>query len=172
MLDKPHCLDARIFNEKLVGIEIQNVKLLLTKPSSVGFVVLELSKLHMLKYVHPNTIHLTYCIAHFPIFIYHPLNEFIIELTLFHCDVIKVRYWEKAHLLLTDTDSVMYHIEIRDVYKEMVEMKVHFHMSNFEPNSTCYQPGFAARKAGVAKRMDMVAGCPILAFVGQRPKMY
>ena len=63
LVDKPHCLDARIFNEKLVGIEMQKVKILLTKPSYVGFVVVELSKLHMLKYAIP-----TYHNYHFAIF--------------------------------------------------------------------------------------------------------
>ena len=37
---KPHCLDARIMNENVVGIEMQKVELLLTKPSYGGFVVL------------------------------------------------------------------------------------------------------------------------------------
>ena len=54
LVDKPHCTDARIFKEKLVGLEMQKVKLLRTKPSYVGFVILELSKLHMLKYVIPT----------------------------------------------------------------------------------------------------------------------
>ena len=54
LMDKPHCLDAGIFNEKLVGIEMKKGKMLLTKPSYVGFVVLELSKLHMLKYGLPT----------------------------------------------------------------------------------------------------------------------
>ena len=49
LLDKPHCLDVSIFDENLVGIEMRKVKLLLTKPSYVGFAVLELSKLHMLR---------------------------------------------------------------------------------------------------------------------------
>ena len=54
LLDKPQCLDARIFNEKLEGIEMHKVKMLLPKPSYVGFVVLELSKLQMLKYAIPT----------------------------------------------------------------------------------------------------------------------
>ena len=53
LVNKPHCLDVRMFNENLLGVEMQNVKLLLTKPSYLGFVVLELSKLHMLKYAPP-----------------------------------------------------------------------------------------------------------------------
>ena len=54
LVDKPHCMDARIFNENLVGMEMQNVKMLLTKPSYVGFVVVELSKLDMLNYLLPS----------------------------------------------------------------------------------------------------------------------
>ena len=52
--DKPLSQDARIFNEKLIGIEMQKMKLLLTKPSFLDLLVLELSKLHMLKYVYPT----------------------------------------------------------------------------------------------------------------------
>ena len=56
LVDKLYWLDARILNEKLVGIEMQKVKLLLTKPVDVGFTVLELSKLYMLKLVY-HTFH-------------------------------------------------------------------------------------------------------------------
>ena len=54
LVDKAHSLDARIFNEKLVGIEMQKVHMILSKPSYFGFFVLELSKLHMLEYVYPT----------------------------------------------------------------------------------------------------------------------
>ena len=50
LMDKPHCLDVRMFDERLVGIEMRKVKLLLNKPSYVGFAVLELSKRRMLRY--------------------------------------------------------------------------------------------------------------------------
>ena len=53
-VDKPHCLDFRNFNEKLVCIELQMGKMLLSKSSYVGFVVLQLSNLHMLKYDIPS----------------------------------------------------------------------------------------------------------------------
>ena len=53
LVNKPHCLDVRMFHENLLGVEMQKVKLLLTKPSYLGFVVLELSKIHMLKYATP-----------------------------------------------------------------------------------------------------------------------
>ena len=47
LLDKPHCKNISIFDENLVGIELEKVKQVLSKPSYVGFAVLELSKLHM-----------------------------------------------------------------------------------------------------------------------------
>ena len=101
---------------------------------------------------------------------HQPSNEIIILLTSFHYDVIKARYGEKAHLLFTD--SLMYHIETRDVYKDMVEMTENFDMSNFEPTNPYYEPGFAANKAVVGKMKDEVAGNPITELVGLRPKMY
>ena len=33
LMDKPHCLDVRMFDERLLGIEMQKVKMLLKKPS-------------------------------------------------------------------------------------------------------------------------------------------
>ena len=173
MVDKPHCLDARLFNEKLVGIEMQKVKMLLTKPSYVGFVVLELSKLHMLKYALP-TYHpiITASLSYFSLNIHrHQSHEIIHVLDRFHYDIIKARYGEKAHLLFTDTDSLMYHIETADVYKDMVDMKDHFDLSNYEPTNPYYEPGFATNKAVVGKMKDEVAGNPIAEFVGLRPKM-
>ena len=50
LADKPHCMDVRIFDEGLVGIQLRKVKLIVNKPSFVGFAVLELSKLCMWKY--------------------------------------------------------------------------------------------------------------------------
>ena len=49
LIDKPHCIDVSIFDENLVGIELRKVKQMITKPSYVGFTVLELSKLHMMR---------------------------------------------------------------------------------------------------------------------------
>ena len=50
LIIKPHLLNVRMFHENLMGLELQKVKLLLIKPSYVGFVVLELSKRHMMRY--------------------------------------------------------------------------------------------------------------------------
>ena len=50
LIDKPHCLDVRMFDERLMGIEMRKVKVLLNQPSYVGFAVLQLSKLLRLRY--------------------------------------------------------------------------------------------------------------------------
>jgi len=41
----------------------------------------------------------------------------------FHYNIIKPKYGDKAQLLFTDTDSLMYEIETDDVYKDFFEMK-------------------------------------------------
>ena len=51
LIEKPHCLNANIFGDNLLGIELRKVKLIVNKPSYVGFAVLELSKLLMWQYV-------------------------------------------------------------------------------------------------------------------------
>ena len=40
LIDKPDCLDFRIFHYRLVGIEMRKVMLLLNKPSFLRFTVL------------------------------------------------------------------------------------------------------------------------------------
>ena len=82
LMDKPDCVDARIFNEKLVGIEMQKVKMLLTKPSYVGFVVLELSKLHVFKYAIPtyHPISSRFLIFSISLHIHHTSNDIMYSL--------------------------------------------------------------------------------------------
>ena len=90
-----------------------------------------------------------------------------LKMAQFHYDVIKARYGDKAHLLFTDTDSLMYHIETPDIYKDMLEMKQHFDLSDMPANFS----DFTNEKV-VGKMKDETQGDPILEFVGLRPKMY
>ena len=52
LVEKPHSVDARILSHKEVCIAMQNLMLLLSKPSYVGFAVFELTYLHILRNVH------------------------------------------------------------------------------------------------------------------------
>ena len=49
----------------------------------------------------------------------------------FHYDYIKNRYGEKANLLFTDTDSLVYHIETEDLYRDNREYSHLFDFSNY-----------------------------------------
>ncbi len=47
---KPNLKNVRIFDEDLVGVELTKLLVLIDKPFYIGFVVLELAKLHMYKF--------------------------------------------------------------------------------------------------------------------------
>ena len=47
LTEKPHCIDFKIFSEKLFGVELRKVSQLINKPFQMGFSILEWSKLHM-----------------------------------------------------------------------------------------------------------------------------
>ena len=102
LVNKPHCLDFRAFDESTAAIELRKVICRIDKPFYVGFTVLELSKLHMYR---------------------------------FHYNVIKPKYGEKARLLFTDTDSLMYEIETGDYYQDMWDMREYFDLSEFPTQS-------------------------------------
>ena len=58
LLCNTDCLNLCPFASKLLGLELRNVKQIITQPSAVGFAVLELSKLHMLRCLHPPSLFL------------------------------------------------------------------------------------------------------------------
>ena len=49
----------------------------------------------------------------------------------FHYDYIKEKYGNNAKLLMTDTDSLCYHIKTRDFYEDMKSDADKYDMSNF-----------------------------------------
>ena len=52
----------------------------------------------------------------------------------FHYDKIKQRYGTNAKLLMTDTDSLIYHFETKDVYEDMLQEQDAYDTSEY-PNS-------------------------------------
>ena len=90
----------------------------------------------------------------------------------FHYNYIKSKYVDKAKLLFTDTDSLMYEIETEDFYKDIsVDVKDRFDTSEYPSNHPSGIPfGFNKKVLGMFK--DEVAGKVIDEFVGLRAKLY
>ena len=90
----------------------------------------------------------------------------------FPYDIIKNRYGDKSHLLSADTDSFESGIETPDIYKDMIGMKEHFILSNFDSTKPYRQTEFGANKAVRGKMNNEASGNLIREFVGLRPRMY
>ena len=87
----------------------------------------------------------------------------------FHYNYIKNKYGPKAKLLFTDTDSLYYEIETKDIYKELWEDKQLFDSSDYPKDSLYFS---AENKKVIGKFKGEVAGMPIREFIGLRSKMY
>ena len=87
----------------------------------------------------------------------------------FHYNIIKKQYGNKAKLLYTDTDSLIYEIETEDVYKDMYSSKELYDLSGFDKKGEFYDP---TNNRVVGKFKDETSGVPIIEFVGLRSKMY
>ena len=90
----------------------------------------------------------------------------------FHHNYIKEKYHNKAELLFTDTDSLMYHIKTDDFYKDInPDIIDKFDTSDYPPNhKSGILTGVNKKVIGMFK--DEAAGKQITHFVGLRPKLY
>ena len=90
----------------------------------------------------------------------------------FHYNYIKQKYGDKAKLLFTDTDSLMYEIQTEDFYVDIsADVKHRFDISNYSDNHPSGIPsGFNKKVPGMFK--DEVDGKVIDKFVGLRAKLY
>ncbi len=87
----------------------------------------------------------------------------------FHYDCMKSLYGDRAKLLMTDTDSLIYDIETEDLYDDMVNNLHWFDTSDYPKNHSAYSE---VNKKVLGKFKDETNGNPIVEFVGLRPKMY
>ena len=90
----------------------------------------------------------------------------------FHYNFIKDKYGDKAELLMTDTDSLVYHIQTDDFYKDInKKVKKWFDTSNYPKNH------LSGIKTGVNKKengkiKDEAGGLTIVEFVALCAKLY
>ena len=87
----------------------------------------------------------------------------------FHYNTIKKKYGSKATLLFTDTDSLTYHIQTKDVYKDMEKMKEQFDFSDYPKDHFLYDD---TNKKVIGKFKCETSGVPITEFVGLKSKLY
>ena len=90
----------------------------------------------------------------------------------FHYNYIKEKYKDKAKLLFTDTDSLMYHIETEDVYDDIAgDVVEQFDTSDYKED---HPSGIRTEinKKVPGKFKDEACGQQIEEFVGLKPKSY
>jgi len=87
----------------------------------------------------------------------------------FHYNTMKPKYGEKLELMMTDTDSLVIRVETEDFYKDMVEMKEHFDMSEYSKSNPIYDE---TNKKVIGKFKDETGDKIITKFVGVRSKCY
>ena len=90
----------------------------------------------------------------------------------FHYEYIKPKYGDKAKLLFTDTDSLMYEIETEDFFKDISgDVKDRFDTSNFPSDHPSGIP-IGCNNKMLGKFKDEAGGKIIEEFVGLRAKLY
>ena len=90
----------------------------------------------------------------------------------FHYNYIKSKYRDKAKLLFSDTDSLMYEIETEDFYKDISgDVKNRFDTSDYPENHPSGIPTGINKKV-LGKMKDEAAGKIIKEFVGLHAKLY
>ena len=88
----------------------------------------------------------------------------------FHYNYIKSKYGDKANLLFTDTDSLMYEIDTNDFYVDIAnDVETKFDTSEY-PIGLPIKAGVNKKVPGMFK--DEACGKQIKEFVGLRAKLY
>lgn len=87
----------------------------------------------------------------------------------FHYRYMKPKYGDRAQLLMTDTDSLMYEVYTDNIYDDMFNDLDLFDTSDYPKDHKLYSE---KNKKVLGKMKDELAGKPIEEFVGLRAKMY
>ena len=91
----------------------------------------------------------------------------------FHYNYIKQKYGDKAKLLFTDTDSLMYEIQTEDFYKDISEdVEDKFDTSNYPSEHSIGEDYIGKNKMVIGMFKDEAGGKVIDEIVGLRAKLY
>ncbi len=82
---------------------------------------------------------------------------------------MKPRYNENIELLMTDTDSLVYCINIEDFYKDMYAVREHFDMSEYSKQTPIYDE---TNKKVIGRFKDEKGDKVIKTFAVARSKLY
>jgi len=152
LISKPNFHSSTRISNNLVAIQMNRLNVTLNKPIYVGFSVLELSKKVMYDF------HYKYIIPKYEI--HAPLSNADTNF-----------YENKASLLYTDTDSLIYEIQTDDFYKDIEnDIDARFDTSDFSPNNIFKLPLKNKKKLGMFK--DECNGNILSEFVGLKAKTY
>ena len=88
----------------------------------------------------------------------------------FHHEYMSPMYRDKCKIMYTDTDSLIYHIECDDVYKNMKHDIARFDTSDYPADNVYGMPLANKKVPGLMK--DENNGAIMTEFVGLRAKMY
>ena len=86
----------------------------------------------------------------------------------FHCNYIKNKNGTEAEMLLIDSDSLIYIIEIENAYKNFHKDAVLSELISYPKDPKYYD----LNKLIVFKMKDETRGVPINGFIGSKSKMY
>jgi len=91
----------------------------------------------------------------------------------FHYNYIKPKYGDKAQLLYSDTDSLIYEIETDDVYSDISgDVEAKFDTSEYPTEFIVKGFPVGKNKKVIGMFKDEVMGKQIEEFVGLKPKLY
>ena len=98
----------------------------------------------------------------------------------FHYDVMKPYYGDRAKLLYTDTDSLVYDIQTEDIFKDMLERNEYYDFSNFKSDHPIFNELSEEEKKNLQEKNDAIPckykdeleGNVIKEFAAVKPKMY
>ena len=87
----------------------------------------------------------------------------------FYYNYLKTKYGANLQLMMTDTDSLLFSVQCKDIYNDMSENMELFDTSDYPETHFLHS---VENKKVLGKMKDETNGVPIREFVGLRSKMY